>query len=362
MQALLASFGRRLTKLERRITPLGGAGGGATIDGIPVGTVASFASSFSPGSSWLLADGSAVSRLAYPALFAALGTSFGPGDGSTTFNLPNMVGSFPYGAAETATGQTGGAASHTHPLSDAGNAAILITTGADSTIEMRRVTSESSNVMNLQVPIEQTESTSTSSYTYGSGLNGTTDAASSLPPYVGLVFFVKALAAETSADKEYSSLAVLNQITQNGGAAVMDATQYAALQDYAATALNAVGVAWANGLAAGGTVTTTFTVTLPEAGRWELIATSEFDVGANAAGYFGISGASGTGVTFLGGHRDRVHNQGVASAPAKAVSIAKVYVAEPNTTVTVTVTVSSDAGSGAAAQFGNGCWSAIQDL
>jgi microcystin-dependent protein len=43
---------------------------------------------------WLPCDGSAVSRVAYPQLFAALKTSFGAGDGSQTFNLPDFRGRF----------------------------------------------------------------------------------------------------------------------------------------------------------------------------------------------------------------------------------------------------------------------------
>src|SRR4051794_36885710 len=41
---------------------------------------------------FLLCDGSAVSRIQYPALFAVLLTRFGAGDGSTTFNLPDLRG------------------------------------------------------------------------------------------------------------------------------------------------------------------------------------------------------------------------------------------------------------------------------
>jgi hypothetical protein len=41
----------------------------------------------------LLCDGSAVSRIAFPALFALIGTTWGAGDGSTTFNIPNLLGS-----------------------------------------------------------------------------------------------------------------------------------------------------------------------------------------------------------------------------------------------------------------------------
>lgn len=43
---------------------------------------------------WLVANGSAISRTTYAALFAAIGTAFGAGDGSTTFNLPDLRGEF----------------------------------------------------------------------------------------------------------------------------------------------------------------------------------------------------------------------------------------------------------------------------
>ncbi len=43
---------------------------------------------------WLKCDGSAVSRATYAALFAAVGTTYGAGDGATTFNLPDLRGEF----------------------------------------------------------------------------------------------------------------------------------------------------------------------------------------------------------------------------------------------------------------------------
>ena len=58
-----------------------------------VGEVAFFARS-TPPSGWLKANGAAVSRTTYAALFAAIGTTFGAGDGRTTFNLPDMRGEF----------------------------------------------------------------------------------------------------------------------------------------------------------------------------------------------------------------------------------------------------------------------------
>lgn len=49
---------------------------------------------------WLLCDGRAVNRVAYPGLFAAIGVGFGGGDGSTTFNLPDLRGRTPVGAGQ----------------------------------------------------------------------------------------------------------------------------------------------------------------------------------------------------------------------------------------------------------------------
>lgn len=62
-------------------------------DGTPAGAVMAFARSTAPAG-WLKANGAAVSRTTYSALFAAIGTTFGAGDGSTTFNLPDLRGEF----------------------------------------------------------------------------------------------------------------------------------------------------------------------------------------------------------------------------------------------------------------------------
>jgi len=52
----------------------------------------SFTARTTPGPGCLLADGSAVSRTTYAGLFAAIGTTFGDGDGTNTFNLPDCRG------------------------------------------------------------------------------------------------------------------------------------------------------------------------------------------------------------------------------------------------------------------------------
>lgn len=64
--------------------------------GVPVGAVCYFAMQ-TPPPGYLKADGSVVLRATYPELFAAIGTTFGVGDGASTFNLPNLMGLFAEG-------------------------------------------------------------------------------------------------------------------------------------------------------------------------------------------------------------------------------------------------------------------------
>lgn len=67
--------------------------GGSTI--VPVGTITLYPSS-TPPTGFLICSGQAVSRGTYAALFALVGTTFGPGDTTTTFNLPNIPSPIPY--------------------------------------------------------------------------------------------------------------------------------------------------------------------------------------------------------------------------------------------------------------------------
>lgn len=96
----------------------------------PAGMVSQFAGSMAP-TGWLICDGTAISRTTYATLFTAIGTAYGVGDNSTTFNLPNLQGRVPAGKAASGTfatlAATGGAEtvalaeanvpSHTHTFS-----------------------------------------------------------------------------------------------------------------------------------------------------------------------------------------------------------------------------------------------------
>lgn len=106
-----------------------------------VGEVRMWAGSGDPNSYWLLCDGRAVSRTTYAVLFSTVGTTFGTGDGTTTFNLPNTAERVIVGKAATASlitqydptvightfGEgnhalvTGELAAHTHSITDPGH-------------------------------------------------------------------------------------------------------------------------------------------------------------------------------------------------------------------------------------------------
>lgn len=58
-----------------------------------VGSIAVFGTGSAP-QGWIKANGAAISRTAYAALFSMIGTTFGTGDGSTTFNVPDLRGEF----------------------------------------------------------------------------------------------------------------------------------------------------------------------------------------------------------------------------------------------------------------------------
>jgi microcystin-dependent protein len=66
----------------------------------PIGSITAYTLATSPPG-WLICDGSPVSRVTYASLFAVIGVTFGPGNNSTTFNLPNYKGAFLRGTGTT---------------------------------------------------------------------------------------------------------------------------------------------------------------------------------------------------------------------------------------------------------------------
>lgn len=83
---------------------------------IPAGAIMMW-TTLTPPSGWLIANGVAVSRTTYSSLFTAIGTTYGSGDGSTTFNTPNLTARVAVGYDASTVdfnmvGKTGGEAKH----------------------------------------------------------------------------------------------------------------------------------------------------------------------------------------------------------------------------------------------------------
>lgn len=101
-------------------------------DATPAGSVIAFAASVPPPG-YLKANGANISRSTYARLFAVVGTTYGAGDGDTTFTLPDLRGEFLRGWSDSRAGvdtgrvmgsaQSEGIVSHTHALGFGSNAA-----------------------------------------------------------------------------------------------------------------------------------------------------------------------------------------------------------------------------------------------
>jgi microcystin-dependent protein len=152
--------------------------------GIP-GEVRMYGGATAPAG-WLLCDGSSVLRATYPRLFAAIGTAFGNVDG-THFNLPDMGGRFPTGNAPV--GQQGGANTHTHPLSDNGQAQIVL--GASSPGLWQRRVNAAGWTANFQSSVNLAAANSSSAFSIGAALTGNTDSAALVPLYTRLLFIIR---------------------------------------------------------------------------------------------------------------------------------------------------------------------------
>lgn len=169
-----------------RVTPLFTLDEG---DPVPTGQITAFGGAAAP-TGWLLCDGTAVSRTTFAALFAVLGTAYGVGDGSTTFNLPDLRQRFPMGKAASGTGSTlggtGGTVDHVHALNTSSSGALVRVNNSTNTIRtlLKAVASwtptDSTNI---------TAGIANAAVTSAAQLIGNSDTAN--PPFQAVTFIVK---------------------------------------------------------------------------------------------------------------------------------------------------------------------------
>lgn len=93
---------------------------------VPVGIVLWSAGSATPAG-YLLCNGAAISRTTYADLFAVIGTTYGAGDDSTTFNLPDLIDKFPQGDATPGTVKNAGLPDITGVVATGGNSSVFWT-------------------------------------------------------------------------------------------------------------------------------------------------------------------------------------------------------------------------------------------
>lgn len=160
---------------------------------VPTGVVTTFAGPFAPDG-WLLCNDTPVGRADYAALFALIGTTYGAGNGTTTFNVPNMVnrgtvgagsGGFSLGTYLGNSTHTHNTLDHTHPipshthsvpahehnLGTDGRAQIAL---LNDGVTMRRIDRDSWTA-NVRTNVNLDVISSTQVQTWGAPLDGTTN-------------------------------------------------------------------------------------------------------------------------------------------------------------------------------------------
>ncbi|QRY40842.1 tail fiber protein [Microbacterium hominis] len=183
LEDAIETLKRRLGLVEKRLAP--------------AGLVSPFAGATgSVPSGWLLADGSAISRTDFSDLFAVVGTTYGTGNGTTTFNLPNLRGRVAVGLDVTQTefnslAKTGGAKTHTLtvneiPAHDHDFEGQTISWGATGNVHFDNVQAIAGASGGNGIYTWQNTDGWTDTYNRGGG-----QAHNNLQPYVALNFIIK---------------------------------------------------------------------------------------------------------------------------------------------------------------------------
>jgi len=181
-----ASSGTSTTQLATTAFAMGAA---ALVS--PSGEIKMWPTATAP-TGFLLCTGAAVSRTIYAALFAVIGTTFGAGDGTTTFNLPDFDNRFPVGAGDLyAAAATGGSkdavvVSHTHTatVTDPGHDHDIGSGFNTASVDNQFINAQNYNG-------EKSSRSATTGITVANSTEGESGTNKNLPPYLGVYFIIK---------------------------------------------------------------------------------------------------------------------------------------------------------------------------
>jgi microcystin-dependent protein len=176
------------------------------IEGTATGTILPW-STVTPPSGFLECDGTAANRTTYAALFAVIGTTYGVGDGSTTFNVPNLSDNVAVGKSNNkALGTAGGANTVTPTGNVAGSTAnatlstaqlashshTIQGTGGGSDYFTYQISGQSGSTNQGSVTQRNTQASgSGSGHSHNMSANFAGDANSVLQPYLTLIYIIK---------------------------------------------------------------------------------------------------------------------------------------------------------------------------
>jgi microcystin-dependent protein len=176
------------------------------VEGIPTATIVPWTDATVP-SGFLECNGSAVSRTTYADLFAIIGTTYGAGDGSTTFNVPDLQDNVPVGKSNNkALASTGGA--NTVAVTASGN---IAGSTANATLSTAQLASHSHSInygpnfggnssaakigsgrnINASNNSDNTGSGSGHAHNMSANFSGNTENPSVLQPYLAIIYIIK---------------------------------------------------------------------------------------------------------------------------------------------------------------------------
>jgi microcystin-dependent protein len=182
---------------------------------LPAGSIIQWSASTAPAN-WLICNGAAVSRNTYSSLFAAIGTTYGVGDGTTTFNLPDLRGRVAVGLDSTQTefdtlGETGGAKTHTLTIAEMPSHSHTGTTSTNGEhvhgIQSGYNVQNGGNdgAANGSFIGRTTAAAGNHSHSFTTAATGGGGAHNNLQPYEVLHYIIKASAGTTSGDSELAT-------------------------------------------------------------------------------------------------------------------------------------------------------------